>query len=109
MVEKPERWVLGALTAGLLLLIALSRLTAQPQNTNIYGDLPLDDQLLRLDRRALDVAYEQQLIKLFGIWLADGARDAAPITNGLRNARRAYNIAATQIAKRELELGKNKN
>ncbi|HEX4500589.1 MAG TPA: hypothetical protein VH187_05365 [Scandinavium sp.] len=71
---------------------------------NLYGDVPLDTTLLRLDRRALDEAYHAQLLKLWGVWLADGARHPGNFQNGLGNARRAYGLALQAIIKREHEV-----
>jgi hypothetical protein len=68
---------------------------------NLYGDVPLDATLLRLDRRALDEAYHAQLLKLWGVWLADGAKDPSRFKAGLGNARRAYGLALHEITKRE--------
>jgi len=70
----------------------------------LYEGVPLDAMLLRLDKRALDEAYHSHLIKLFSVWLAEGARDATHFTNGLRIARKSYYVAAGQIAKRDAEL-----
>lgn len=76
---------------------------AQAQATvpGLYDGVPTDATLLQLDRQALDEAYHAHLIKLWGVWLADGARDARRISNGLHIARQAYGQAAAQIAKRE--------
>ena len=82
-----------------------SESAGQQQQIDLYpAGIPLDATLLRLDRQALDEAYHQQIIKLFSVWLSQGAADPAPITTGLRNARRAYNTALTQIAQRERQL-----
>jgi hypothetical protein len=85
------------------LWIANSLLAAQDE-PQLYEGVSLDAMLLRLDKRALDEAYHAQLLKLFGIWLSEGAKDASRFTNGLRIARRSYYTAAKQIAKREQEL-----
>jgi hypothetical protein len=74
---------------------------APPQ---LYEGVPFDANLLALDRRALDEAYHAQLLLLFSIWLKQQAVDARQITAGLQIARRAYNQAAGQIAKREQAL-----
>jgi hypothetical protein len=77
---------------------------AQTQTTkplDLYGDVPLDAVLLPIDRKALDEAYRGHLIKLFNVWLTDGAKDATHFRNGLRIARNAYDIAAKAITKRE--------
>jgi hypothetical protein len=78
--------------------------SAQEDVPDIYSDVPLDASLLRLDRRALDEAYHDQLLKLFGVWMAEGAKDAQRIKNGLRAARKAYGQAASQIAAREQRI-----
>jgi exopolysaccharide biosynthesis protein len=70
-------------------------------DVDIYGDVPLDATLLRLDRRALDEAYHAQLLKLWGVWLVDGAKDPSRFKAGMANARRAYGLALHEIAKRE--------
>lgn len=61
---------------------------------------------VNLDRLALEEAYHDQVVKLFGVWLKEGARDPTYFSNGLRNARRAYVQASDQIAKREQQLGR---
>ena len=77
----------------------------EPVEPRLYEGIPIDSTLLRLDKRALEEAYHAQLLKLFGVWLSQGApEDAKNIQNGLRIARRAYNQAATQISKREQQL-----
>jgi hypothetical protein len=79
---------------------------AETRAADIYVGLPPDATLLKLDRRALDEAYHAQLLKLWGVWLADGARDPTHFKNGLSNARRAYGLALQAITKREQELPK---
>ena len=72
---------------------------------DLYGYLPLDEHLLRQDRRALDDAYNDHVVKLFIVWLTQGAeKDASQFRNGLRITRRAYNQAAQGILKREQEI-----
>ena len=71
---------------------------------DIYAGIPLDASLLRLDKQALDDAYHDQVVKLFMIWLSEQAGDPTRISTGLKNARRAYNLAASRIARREQEL-----
>ena len=77
---------------------------AQPPEQQIYGDTQLDAILLRLDKRALDMAYEQRLIKLWEVWLGQQARDPTMFTTGLRTARRAYSEAVAAISRRERQL-----
>jgi hypothetical protein len=81
------------------------RSAAAPAELEVYApDEPLDAMLLPLDKKALDTAYQEQLIHLWKIYLTQGAQDIAPPLAGLRNARRAYHHAAEQIAKREQQL-----
>jgi hypothetical protein len=75
-----------------------------PYPPQLYEGVPFDANLLALDRRALNEAYHAQLLLLFSIWLKQQAVDARQITAGLQIARRAYNQAAGQIAKREQAL-----
>jgi hypothetical protein len=81
----------------------------QPQPTALYGDIPFDATLLRLDRRALEEAYHNQLVNLWTVWLKGQAGDPTYMINGLRIARRAYGQAAGQIAKREQQLIEQEN
>ena len=78
----------------------------------LYSDIPLDSvygpKLLALDKDALDDAYRGHAIRLWNVWLTDGAKEAHRITNGLRIARGAYHQAAEQIAKREQQLQQQK-
>jgi hypothetical protein len=74
---------------------------AEGKEIDLYQGIPVDEKLLQLDKRALDEAYHGHLIKLWNVWLTDGAREAQRITNGLRIARESYAQAAAQITKRE--------
>jgi hypothetical protein len=74
---------------------------AEPQ---LYGDTPLDAVLIRLDKRALDEAYHQRVIRLWETWLSPTTRDAVAFTNGLRIARQRYGEAATAISRRERQV-----
>jgi hypothetical protein len=49
----------------------------------------------------LTEAYHDQLKHLFDVWIRGQAQSTKEITTGLKIARRAYGIAAAQIAKRE--------
>lgn len=96
--------------ATLLMLVIISRLVgdqadAQAQrDVQFYAGIPLDAKLLELDKRALDEAYHAQLLKLWGVWLADGAKRQDYIKTGLAIARRAYGEVVAQIEAREKEL-----
>jgi hypothetical protein len=112
--NKIEGWIIAFLVVVviLILLAAVGFLSgrwheaeAQPQ-VNLYDGIALDATLLRLDRRALDEAYHAQLLKLWGVWLVDGAKDPGRFKAGLSNARRAYGLALDAITKREQELQK---
>jgi hypothetical protein len=74
--------------------------------SDLYGDVPLDAQLLPTDRKALDEAYRAHLIKLWNVWLSDGAKDATYFRKGLIIARGAYAQADQALTKREKELAK---
>lgn len=78
----------------------------QQQHPDIYKGVPLDAHLLPLDKRALDEAYHDQLKKLFSVWMTQPKLEPQYFSNGLRIARRAYNEAAAQIARREQELSR---
>ena len=74
---------------------------AKEKEVDLYQGVPMDRKLLELDKRALDEAYHQHVIRLWNVWLTDGAKEAHRISNGLRISRQAYVQAAEQIAKRE--------
>jgi len=100
--------VLSLIGLAVLTAIGWNVLTgagAQQDPPRLYEDIPLDATLIRMDKRALEEAYHEQLVRLFGVWLKQGApADAQAFRNGLRIARRAYNQTAQEIAKREQEL-----
>jgi hypothetical protein len=87
---------------GLVVWIPQARDQSGPPQ--LYEGVPFDAHLLELDKRALDEAYHNQLQLLFSIWIKQQATDAKQITNGLQLARKAYNQAAGQIARREQAL-----
>jgi hypothetical protein len=97
--------VLLLLVVGLLL--EQDRPVAQ-QSVDLYAGIPVDQHLLALDKRALSEAYHAQALKLWGVLLADGARDTVPFTRGMTNLRRAYGLAAKQIEQREQKLEQQK-
>lgn len=74
--------------------------------TTLYESIPLDGDLLPIDRRALNEAYHGHLVKLWNVWLSDGAGDPTRFRNGLSIARGAYRQASAALNKREQELGK---
>jgi len=94
-------------------LLALSKLfgeaAAQQRNPTdppiLYEGLQLDPILLALDKRALDEAYHEQQKILSGVWLASGGpEDARNFRNGLRIARRSYDLARDAVAAREKQI-----
>jgi hypothetical protein len=104
---KPSTLIIVIIVLLLIGALAYRYSAAQAQITkplDLYGDVPLDAKLLPIDRQALDEAYRQHLIKLFNIWLTDGAREATRFRNGLHISRNAYDIAAKAIAAREQVL-----
>ena len=100
--------------AVFIVLLGISKLigddaAAQQRNPGdpplLYEGLQLDPILLALDKRALDEAYHDQLLKLFGVWLSSGSIDEARnFRNGLRNARRGYALAREAISAREKQI-----
>jgi len=123
MTGKPlAEWSLGnriALTVVIVLVILLGfalfgYLTGRwddaqaQQEPRLYQGIPLDTHLLELDKVALEEAYHQHLIRLWNVWLTDGAKESQRIKTGLRIARQAYHIAAQEIEKREQEIEQRK-
>lgn len=72
----------------------------------LYRGVPLDEHLLELDKKALELAYQDHLKLLFSVWLKDGISVADRINKGLRTSREAYGIAAARIEERVKALGK---
>jgi len=80
---------------------------AQAQPVDVYADIPADTHLLALDRQALEQAYLARLIRLFDVWLSSTqGQDATNFQNGIRIARRGYNLATQALAKRAAEVEK---
>ena len=108
---KRSLWTIFIVIVFLLIFSAFRYFTGTREaegqaisDPQLYRDIPFDDILIRLDRRALDEAYHAQLMKLWGVWLSQQAGDPGPFTNGLKIARKAYHQAAGQIAKREQQI-----
>src|SRR5215472_8664872 len=78
---------------------------SQQMPTTLYEGVTFDASLLALDKRALDEAYHERILRLFEVWLSSGAPpDAQNFKTGLRITRRAYAQARTQIETREHQL-----
>jgi DNA-binding MarR family transcriptional regulator len=100
----PRPLILLVTAIGAALLPSLLAQPQQQQDIQIYEGISPDAQLIQLDRRALNEAYHEQVKTLWLVWLKGQAGDPIYFKNGLTNARRAYNIALTQISKRESEI-----
>jgi hypothetical protein len=75
--------------------------------SDVLEEIPIDARLLPIDKAALQEAYHNQLILLWQTYLKSGLTDSNALVyfkNGLRNARSAYNLAMTEIEKREKRL-----
>src|SRR5262245_53393554 len=107
--SKVSRFELASKNATTIGLItyAQSVALAQGQPIDVYVDIPPDTRLLALDKQALDQAYLARVIRLFDIWLSSTqGQDATAFQNGLRIARRGYDLASEALAKREAEIQK---
>ena len=100
------QWLIAVVALLAFLLIALAfHVNAETQTkATLYADIPLNAQLLELDKQALDEAYHAHLVKLWTIWVTDGASETKYISRGLKIARAAYQDAAAQMAKRQQEI-----
>ena len=96
--------VIAALAGSSYFAGGSSDANALTAEIELYEGIPLDATLLHLDKQALEDAYHQYLLLLFSTWLKGNIAEDERIRNGLRKARKAYNAAAQQIAKREQEL-----
>lgn len=97
-----ERIILTAVIAAVaLVLIWVVESVSEEQ---LYQGVPLNEHLLRLDKEALEKAYEAHLQLLFSTWLKDDIGVVHRINEGLRRARRAYAEAAKRIEERERSL-----
>jgi len=77
---------------------------AQISEPQLYEGIPLDATLLHLDRQALNDAYHEYVLLIMGVYLKGDLADDRRASAGFKKARAAYNIVASQIAKREQEL-----
>jgi hypothetical protein len=88
-----------------LLYDARSEPKSKRTQFDLYEGTPFDAHLVGLDKRALEQAYQERLVKLFGVWLTGTqATDATNFRNGLQIARRGYNAALQQIELREQQF-----
>lgn len=103
---KPSTLVIVIIVLLLIGALAYRLSSAQTPTSklDLYGDVPLDAQLLPIDRKALDEAYHAHLIKLWNVWLTDGAKEAGRFRNGLMISRGAYAQALEALSKREQKL-----
>lgn len=95
-------------TIVMLLIVLAFEAEGQPQGRPSVPDIPskYDEHLAALDREALEKAYHAHLVFLFGLWVKDDVQITHRVTNGLRNARRAYINASDQLEKREEQVKK---
>jgi hypothetical protein len=88
----------------ILLTIALALLILDPDTQGAQGYAVPDrfhDDVLALDRRALDDAYVLQSQHLFRTWITDRLHDPSGIDTGLSKARQGYVIARERMEQRE--------
>lgn len=85
-------------------IVLYARAAPTGESFRLYEGIPLDAKLLALDKQALDEAYHNHVVKLFTVYVTDGAKQALYIKTGLGIARRAYGEASEQITKREQQL-----
>jgi hypothetical protein len=81
---------------------------APSKDVELYRGIPFDEHLLELDKKALEESYRSHLVKLWAVWLSDGARNSANIKNGLRISRESYHQAAQEIQRRERQISQEK-
>jgi hypothetical protein len=110
--EKTETWIIYFILVVVILIVLavigymagrwyIEPSQAQQARIDLYGNVPLDAVLLPIDRKALDEAYHAHLVRLWNVWLTDGAKDSSRFRNGLRITRGAYHEAIEALAKRE--------
>jgi len=111
---KIPQWMIAvAVLLALLLFAVVSRVGAQPDQhraepPDFYKGLALDAELLKIDKQALDEAYRAHVIKLWTIYVTDGAAKKDYIRNGLAIARRAYDEVRDAIAIRQQKIQEQK-
>jgi len=82
---------------GITVILALAGMSAAAQEAK----LPFEERFVTLEREAIDLAYRNQVERLFSTWLKDPAGQPDRALSGIRNARRAYTGAMQEIEKRE--------
>lgn len=75
-----------------------------PKGAFVGKPSPWDQHLIELDRVALDDAYHDRIVILFSSWMRDDTDQPERISNGVRQARRAYILVRTAIEQRQKEL-----
>jgi len=92
------------LWTGALLVVVVSVLLLAPDRAAPPSfDVPLEyhDRLLALDKAAVEAAYTQQVVHLFGTWMKDETGQPERMTKGIRQAQRAYVEAMKALEQRE--------
>src|SRR5215204_5832895 len=85
------------IAVGMAAILTLAGVDAVAQEAKS----PFEERFVALDREAIDLAYRNQVERLFSTWLKDPAGQPARALSGIRNARRAYTGAMQEIEKRE--------
>lgn len=115
-VDRLPLWQRILIAIALLLLVILFLMLisrgiegpadAETSPVELYAGIEPDVELLALDKEGLREAYLHKVVQLFDVWLRGSAKSDVEISNGLKIARRSYETAAKQIAKREQEIKK---
>jgi hypothetical protein len=95
------KWVVALLFVLPLAFLGGYLASAQPPSSSALPASKWDDQMIQLDKQALDQAYVDQLQHLFMIWMKDESGQPNRAITGARQARRAYIEVMNEIEKRE--------
>lgn len=107
MITSLRDWLLAigvvllAVVAGCLLIIATAEGQSPPTR---YHFTEYAEQLIYLDREAINAAYVEHVKKLYVNWVVDYSEAPPRALKSMENARNAYARAMREIDKREREF-----
>jgi len=104
-----ERFALAIMLA-LTIIIAMAIASALMVEGEIILTLPFskwDQQMLDLDRKAIDEAYMKKIEKLYDIWVLQGRENPEQPVKGAAEAKRAYIAIMNNIERRQQIINEN--
>jgi hypothetical protein len=108
--DMPLLWrlVLAAMIVALAILLLLiatwifggNETAAQPTPPP-YAVTPYEEDMLALERKGIDEAFQNQVVSVFGVWMKDSTGQPGRAIVGMLGARAAYAGARAKLDERE--------